>query len=509
MRCVVIAALLIACGSAPPPPTTTTPDCVHVDGRGGAMADGTAAHPFANLDAALASLGARGGTICMPTGEFDPPSGAITAPVVLRGAGPAMTTISPAPGASCRVVHGVPFIPPMAGQLQDSDAVIETQASLTLSDLALSGCSIGVRALAGDLVIQRAAIGHVNAGVLVEASASAMIGTTTIVTTMATTLTVPSAGVVSAAARSILVDTGTDISGVGAGIETWNVDLDVVGAHLHDMPVGLLSAGNDATRAVHVMDTMIEHIVPTPAGGGFDVVSGGTATFERVVIRDVTHYALALDGATTTITDGSFAGDEHLVRAQGGTTTLTGANTFTGGHIALAAAAPMLTTGPSGIVHVTGTIASTGASLAHVLVDQGATLTLEAAGSTLDGGRFGLAVFRGSTLRVDAGARVRGADGPLVAIDTGTVANVTGLDAVPNLIGVLTNATTTLMGAAISGGEHAVAVLGGTTTIAGSSMLQHSTSSGVRVESGSAMLSSSLVDAAMAPACQPKAAPSR
>lgn len=498
---VTFAVLALASACDPPPPTTVPTDCTHVDGRGGAGADGTAAHPYRSIDDAVAALGAAGGTICLPVGELDPPSATLTAPLVLRGASAADTHLSPPPGGSCLPVTGVTFIPPDPTLTQSSEALIETSASLTLEDLTLSDCAIGVRALGGDLVLRRVTITRVQAGVLAEPDATVATTDTLITTTVSTgTVTVPPGGVVSAGARSIRVGSGTDISGHGAAVHLWNVDADIVGAHLHDVPVGFLSGGNAPERMVRVMDTRVEHLRATAGGGGFNLVWGGSAMIDHLVVADADNFALALDGATSTILSSSFAGARQLLQAQGGTTTLMGTSTFTGGAFAIASTPSVLTSGSvAGSVHVMGPVTSTGASVGHAYVDQDAELVFEVAGSTLSGGPAGIGVFRGGHLEVRSGITIVDVDTALTAVDTGSTVAITGLVTAPRIVGVLvSDASVTVTDGTFTGGQHALVLRSGALTTSGGAV-HDATSSGVRVLAGTAMLSGTTIDASMGP----------
>lgn len=495
----LLLALTVAC--TPPPATSTPPDCVHVDGRGGSMADGTPSHPYATIDDAVAALGVVGGTICLPAGELDPPTHTLTAPLVLRGASAASTHLSPPPGASCLAVHGIPFIPPDPTRTQDSDALIETSADLTLEDVTLSDCSIGVRALGGDVTLTRTTIVRVQAGVVVDASASLVTTDTTITTSISGgAVTVPPGGIVSAAARSIRVDSGTDISGRGAALHLWNVDVDVAGAHVHDIPVGVLSGGNAPERMVRIVDTMIERLPATADGGGFNLVWGGTAMIDNLVVRDADNFALALDGATTTIHASSFAGARQLVQAQGGSTVLMGANTFTGGFFALASTPSVLTPGAAhGAMHVMGTVASTGASVGHAYVDQDAELVFEVGGSTLSGGPVGIGAFRGGTLDVRSGIAIMDVDQGIAAVNAGTTVMVTDLVTDARLAGVgVEDATATLMGGTFTSGQHAIVVRSGSLAMSGGTIMA-TTSSGVRLLGGSTTLAGVTIDGTTGP----------
>lgn len=489
--------LLLACG---PAPASVVPECTHVDGRGGPSADGSAALPYASLDQAIAALGPTGGTICLPAGELDPPTATLVAPLVIRGVSAASTHLSPPPGSGCLAVHGVTTIPPDPAHTQDSDAVIETRADLTLEDLAISDCTIGVRALAGDLTLTRATITHVQAGVLADAEASVVTTDTTITISGMGSVTVPPGGVVSAGARGIRVGGGTDISGRGAAIYSWNVDVDVVGAHLHDIDVGLLCASNAPERMVRVMDTTIERLPATADGGGFNIIWGGSVMIDHVVITDAGHFALVLDGASTTVLSSSFSGVQQLLQAQGGTTALMGTNTFTGGYFALASTPAMLTPGgATGSVHVMGPMTSTGATRGHCYADLGAELVFEVAGTTLSGGPVGMAAFRGGHVEVRSGITISDVAQGIATTGPGSVSTVTGLVVTPLSVGVLNSeGTTTITDAMISGGQHALAVVSGSVTMSGG-MIMSTTSSGVRVLAGATMLSGVTIDGSSGP----------
>lgn len=490
-RLSLLAALLAAVSCTPSGPGTTPDACVHVDGRGAGTPDGSAAHPLASIDAAIALLGPAGGAICLSAGEHAPPTAAITAPLVLRGAGPADSVVSGSAGA-CLAATGLSLT---GNRVGSGTVVLESNADLTLDHVGLHGCHVGLFVTGGAAMLADVAIDGVQTGVDVEMPGTLATTRTTIALHMAGAgvETVPG-GLVSHGARTVTLGEGTEVSGVGisAGIFVSDTDVTVTGAHFHDLSFGLVAQTTDAARSVAVATSTFENLTQQtlpgmPPLGGANFVAGGRLALDHVVVSGAAAFALAVNGATSTIDTCSFGGADQLVRVQGGTATFTGPTTLTGGTLGLVAVSDAIDlAAPPATVTVMGPLSSTGATLAHAMADRGATLVLMGTGHVLTGGDgLGVAAWGGAHLAVMEGVSIDGVQHAIGSFEDGTRVEVTGATVSATISGVFQSdaSTVAIASTTITDATHPVLIREGTLSVTGGALM-NAGSSGVRMFGG-------------------------
>lgn len=467
----IAAVLSIALGCGPE--GSAGDECVHVDGRGGAGADGTEERPLRTIADALAVV-ADGGAICLSPGEHPSP-GTIARSVTIRGAvrsgtAPASTLLPPSAG--CATASGLDASDLGGPDVLDASAALITEgdADVVLEDVAIGGCDHAIVARARSTSIARVLVGRARVGVAVDAAAAATVTDSQIAVAMPLVGDVDLACAVCGGRGARVVIRGSDLD---AGAHGWDVagavaSLLVEGSALHGAFAGLAIGGTDSraeqvtigegtvvrdlaalsfgvelpsanlishSASVDVHDARFE--AARPSALGLQIVDADDTRIERTRLTGFDYFGLGVVGGSFVIGEGV-----ELETAREGVALIAGG-------------IPGREPGPTTLV-VEGALASaaTGA-VRHVLVQGMGSLEL-AGSATLRGGEIGVQGIDGARIEGAGAWTVEDVAGAALSLLGAARASVQTLDAVvrdgARGADVSEDATLELLGGTIAGG---------------------------------------------------------
>lgn len=376
--------------------------------RSGAMGgDGSMAAPFGRLDDALA-VAVSGDVVCLGSGEFVPPGGAITVPVVIRGQGSAESAASSVITSALGGCQPASLLTQQRAPVRDrvdTDAVVVTTAPVTLESLVLTGCSVGVAGVAADLTLDDVRIQDVISGVHVEDAALTVRDS---IFSPGTSFPYPPDGPAAAGAfvtggSATITGTTFDTDRALAGLLGFESGIDLDTSTLFGGYIGFGILNDTAGQSVRVgTGTVVEGLRDAGESVARNVVFGATVDVEGLIVRDSEGTALAIGDGTAMVRDVQLAGTDGLV-VRGASVTLAGTNridsTFRGMLVAGSEDGP-------GNLTIEGSVESRGTPLGHVaVIDAGDAATLTVGGSLdLEGGEGGIVTFAPSSTVTVTGA---------------------------------------------------------------------------------------------------------
>ncbi|NOY91874.1 MAG: right-handed parallel beta-helix repeat-containing protein, partial [Deltaproteobacteria bacterium] len=396
--------------------------CVHVDGRGGSAADGSASAPFATIDDAIAAGAER---ICLGAGFYAPPTSTVTRPLRIEGVTadperPDRTSIDGSLG-SCLSVTVPAFVPGDTPQRGDAVLAVASAGELDLLNLRLANCDLGVAVDAGALRAEGVRMDGILGGVAVYAAGSASL------VDMQIAANTRPARPDSPRPVGALALGGADLRVVGGAIHGRRLSSGVVAIasaiHLEGLIIdgglfGFLSkqgVGSDMLSEIGP-DVLVRGLRSTPGDPTgiipANVIIGGRASvtgvrfadiegdclqlqrLDHVVLSDLRFEGCALGGLELYSADADLSGDSQFDLPAGA------AGIFLSDHIGdgLERAASAL--------RVNGDVMSVATGRAFHVISVSSTLRFESGSLDLAGGQTALSALNGASVEVLAGARV-------------------------------------------------------------------------------------------------------
>jgi hypothetical protein len=498
----VFVALVIGCGSPPPP----SGECIHVDGRGSASADGSDARPFRTIADALPHA-REGDVVCLSPGEHVSP-GAIGTSVVVRGAGDTGTT--PPSGivaatAGCTLAAGVDVTSATTEGTRDVSAVLVTtgDVDVALEHLYVRGCDYGVVARARSTSLTEVTLTDVRVGLAVDRGASAVIERSTIDVRTETADEI-ACGVCAGGGAVVDVRT-TDVAAdlLGVAIGGAPSDLRVTGSRLHDAFAGVL-VGNASSPADSVdlgegttIDDLVGLRLGTMAIPGLNAVSHATT----VQVHGVTFTATRPDAlglqiahvAEATVEQTTFTGHDYasLAAIDGDFTLGAGVELRTArSGVGLVVGGLVDGVAPPTTLTVMAPLVSTGSdTVRHVLVQGGGTLAILAR-VDLSGGAIGLQAIDMASITSSDVVHVMDVSGAAVSLAATSETTLSSIEAIlageARGLDVADGATLTVTGGEITGGEFGVHARDTATLMLRGLAIHDATEGGVVVEGAGA-----------------------
>lgn len=432
--------VLAACGSPPAPA-----DCIHVDGRGGAGADGSEARPLRTIAEALA-IAPEDGVICLSVGEHASP-GSVAASVTIRGAdpggGPLPSALLP-PAGDCALAVGLDTSDLGGAATVDASAVIVTEgdADVRLERLAIGGCDHAVVARARSTTVSESLLTRARVGVAADRGAELSVIDTAIAVEMALGADEITCGVCGGTGARIAVR-GTDVDGGSRG---WAIagalgTLEVEATTLHHSFAGLAIGGPGvvADRVSIGPGTLVRELAGVALAG--DVVTANLIVGARSVeIRGARFEAsgtgaLGLqiaDAESARIEDTQLLGHDYASLGLVGGSFVIGEGVELGargeGVALIAGGVPERETGPTAL-RIEGALTSTGTDgVRHVLVQGTGALELLAS-ATLSGGAIGVQGLDTGAISGTGAWTVRDVSGAAVSLTGEATATLANLDA--------------------------------------------------------------------------------
>ncbi len=277
--------------------------CLYVR-AGSTDGDGTAAAPFGTLDDAI-DVAVAGDELCLAGGEHAPPTRSIDLALTITGAGstgPDAAVINGVVGSCLRV-----SVPNAFEESRiDVGVALASSASLTLREVVVAGCDIGVF-VQGDLRFERSVVDRVHTGIFGE-RANIEILLSRIRAGSLPFLDLPF-GVIRAAVASldgsVLVHESHIEGGAASfGIYAIRSDLDAEALTIDGGSFGIWANNvDDATRTIGIDGSIIRglrNLDGRPSSG--NLFAGGTTTIDGLEVEDVELCALNFEhGAVATV----------------------------------------------------------------------------------------------------------------------------------------------------------------------------------------------------------------
>jgi hypothetical protein len=403
-----LAVLLAACESPPTGQDSSVVDdaavaCAIVDGRGGA-------DRFASLDAALAAGATR---ICLLEGDYPPPSEPITRTVSIEGSGEA-TRIDGT--LACSTVSAPTSLEATTRRANQA-AVVVGGGTVTIRDVVIRGCDIGMFVEGGGLVAERITARESTTVALAVGPLASLEVSNSRVSTRALFVGHGATfvgGVAALEGASLTLRDDTFDGGAGSIAV---VALDTPRAHIESTRIvggmgGLFLRGTRDAGEILVRDTAVSSLRRFAFEGveavAANVILGGTAQVERLELRDIDGYGLAVrDGAAVTVVDldASEVVDHALIARAGSALRVEGGR-WSGGGPAIGS--------DGGQVTVAGSLVVEGGLAAFASHAGGRIEMASGASLTVAGATVGAYAEAGGTVTL-SGFTIRGAEVGLLA----------------------------------------------------------------------------------------------
>jgi len=424
--------VLVACGDdATPAPEdaggelgdAASEDCIYV--APGAAGDGRASSPFGTIDAALA-VADDGDRVCLTGGEHAPPSVPVDVALTFEGLGPA----PPAMGATairgeCRSVLDVPstWDPSASVPL---DVTLEATVAITLENVAVLECDVGLLARAGITV--RDSLLARSWEPLVIGAGTAVVQRTSIEPSIRDSETRTGRALIGAYAApgsTLVLRDEVLVSGGLAGVLAFGADLEMRGAAVESAGFGIYVDGLDAMPLVTLADVEIRDLASLGGDERGNAIWRAEVEVDDLRVRGAdVGLGLALSPRAR-VGDYDFEG-RTAVLAQGSALTLDGtldARSSEGATALVFRSDP--TSGTTGAVALEGatTLSISGSEGVGMFVLETDVTASEGSATSFTGGQYGV-LTEAATLRFDGPLDLAGAE--IGAVVAGSTLDATG-----------------------------------------------------------------------------------